>query len=148
MCFQAPGVLPDFQMPGLKIMQGVILLVDDDDSVRAYIRSALERSGFVVHEASSGASALETAAKPGPAIELLITDVNMPGMDGAALAREINQLIPAIPVLFISGLREREAAVVTSRHAFLAKPFTPKQLKEAVESLISRGDGAQSAGYR
>jgi len=121
-------------------------LVDDDDVIRAFLRSTLERSGFVVHEASSGETALGMAEKPAAPIGLLITDVNMPGMDGVSLAREITQLIPGIPVLFISGLASREGATTSGPHAFLAKPFTPKQLAEAIDRLTGHKAAGNSSG--
>jgi len=70
----------------------------------------------------------------------LITDIQMPGMDGRALARKLAERRPGLPVLFISGyataIDEQKAAVPT-RTAYLEKPFTPAALREAIERLLS-----------
>ncbi len=126
----------------------VILLVEDEDLVRALARTILESGGYVVHEARNGREGLalcETHAGP---IDLLISDVVMPGLCGRELAERAIELRPAIRVLFMSG-HTHDVIVkegVWNSAAFLQKPFTPTRLRQRVrEALDSRLRSARHA---
>ena len=125
--------------------EDTILLAEDDDAVRAIARTTLERAGYHVLSASDGASALVLAdAYAGP-IELLLTDVIMPGMNGRELAQGMTTRRPGLPVLFVSGYTDNVLAdygLPSLDHALLDKPFTPASLIAAVAALL----GAAKAG--
>lgn len=114
-----------------------ILVADDEASVRIYVGTILRREGFQLLEAVDGMDALEQAHQRGP-VDLLLTDVRMPRMDGLALARAIVEEHPKTPVIFISGYpfdletAERPAGECTS----LAKPFTRRALLDAVTKCL------------
>jgi CheY-like chemotaxis protein len=121
-----------------------ILVVDDDPGVLTYIAFVLQKEGYIVYKSSDGKGALDIARQRGDEIRLLITDVNMPVLDGVALAREFLKILPHVPVLFISGLQAEDAATVPGIHAYLPKPFSPAQLTRAVRTMIvPKSTGAQ-----
>jgi two-component system cell cycle sensor histidine kinase/response regulator CckA len=116
-----------------------ILLVDDDAVVRTIARRALCGGGFEVIEAANAAQArtlLESAAAP---VDLLVTDVIMPGMQGPELARLARESQPDLPVLFVSGYAgEGAVAGLEEGHAaFVAKPFAVDVLVDAARALLS-----------
>ena len=122
--------------------EGTILLAEDDDAVRAIARTTLERAGYRVLAASDGASAVALAdAHAGP-IDLLLTDVIMPGMNGRELAQAMTSRRPGLPVLFVSGYTDNALAgygLPSVDHALLDKPFTPASLTAAVATLLGAG---------
>ena len=110
-----------------------VLLVDDDDLLRGFLRKVLTKSGYVVVEAANGKDALDLSDD----VDVLVTDVVMDGMDGLCLADSIQAHRPELPVLFISGhpidfAKERGRY---SRCAFLPKPFPPSELFKTLTSL-------------
>jgi signal transduction histidine kinase len=115
----------------------VVLLVEDEDGVRRVARRALELQGYRVLEATGGEQALELAHS-NPTIGLLVTDVMMPGLLGPAIAESVREIIPGLPVLYMSGHAEDVArsGLHDSSVAFLAKPFTPSQLAEKVREML------------
>jgi two-component system cell cycle sensor histidine kinase/response regulator CckA len=118
---------------------GTILLVEDEDAVRAFSSRALRNKGYKVLEAASGDDALKLMTTDKPKIDLLVTDVMMPGMDGPALIKEIRKIIPDIKVVCISGYAEdtlRERIGNDPNIHFLPKPFSLKQLAGKVKELI------------
>lgn len=128
--------------------KATILLVEDEDAVRAFAAKALERKGYTVLSASSGDEALELLEDHVAAIDILVTDVVMPNMDGPALAMKIREMRPALPVLFMSGYAEGQlrkslsSAFDTAHVAFLPKPFSLKDLAQTVKDVL----GAQPPG--
>src|SRR3546814_2888207 len=86
---------------------GTLLLVEDEDAVRAFSARALRNKGYNVLEANSGETALEILASQEAPIDLLVTDVVMPRLDGPSLVREVRQTRPDLKVIFISGYAER-----------------------------------------
>ena len=117
-----------------------VLLVDDDPSVRAYVSRALSIAGFTILEAVDGTDALQIAeTAPGP-IEILVTDINMPGIDGLELARRVQVLRPATGVVYMSGApaHEVEAWSLLTGTVFLQKPFGPDVLVEHVRNALRR----------
>jgi two-component system cell cycle sensor histidine kinase/response regulator CckA len=119
---------------------GRILLVEDEDTVRAVAERALVRAGFTVTAARDGEEGLEQV-QAGEAFDLVVSDVVMPVMDGPAMARAIRELTPALPVLFMSGYAEeqlRREIDIPNMH-FLPKPFSVAQIGEAVERVLRSG---------
>jgi signal transduction histidine kinase/ActR/RegA family two-component response regulator len=118
---------------------GTILLVEDEDAVRLFSARALRNKGYKVIEARSGEAALVIMGQDGEPIDLLITDVVMPEMDGPALVEEVRSRRPDMKVIFISGYAEsafRQRASDGSMLHFLAKPFSLKQLATKVKDVL------------
>jgi len=115
---------------------GKVLLVEDEDTVRAVAERALVRQGFEVTTASDGEEGLEAIGRG--EFDVVVSDVVMPTMDGPAMAREIRALKPDLPFLFMSGYAEeqlRREIDIPNMH-FLAKPFSVQQICEAVEMVL------------
>jgi two-component system cell cycle sensor histidine kinase/response regulator CckA len=127
-----------WEMAGLRR----VILVDDNDIVRDLMRAMLERDGFEVADAASPLEALRLAGAGGR-VDLLVTDVVMPGMNGLELADRILELHPEASVLFTSGhADERILAPGTVPYgaAFLAKPFTMADLVDTAEEVFATAD--------
>ena len=119
---------------------GTILLVEDDDPVRTFGARALRNRGYQVIEAKGGDAALALMREHAGKIDLLITDVVMPQMDGPTLVREMRELDPELKVIFISGYAEdsfRQRLGSGEGIHFLPKPFSLKQLTIKVKDVIS-----------
>lgn len=117
-----------------------VLLVEDEQSLRKLIRSTLVELGHFVLEARDAFEALEIAGKTPGAIDLLLTDVVMPGMSGRALATKLTVLRPGTRVLYMSGYTDGAVAthgVLESGITFLRKPFTRTELTERVDEVLS-----------
>jgi two-component system, cell cycle sensor histidine kinase and response regulator CckA len=115
-----------------------LLLVEDHDVVRALLERILIEKGYRVLAAASGKEAVALAEQRAQPIDLLVTDVIMPRMNGWQLAAHLNERWPGLPVLFVSGL---VTSVADSRHqggdfAFLLKPFEPALLLQKVRELL------------
>jgi|SRR5579871_603602 len=124
-----------------------ILLADDEVTVRAYVSNILRRAGFQLIEASDGADALDQVQQKAQPIDLLLTDIRMPRMDGIALARSIIEMYPKVPIIYISGyafdFEEERSRSPKRACAFLSKPFSRKDLLDAVEKCLAvPGDAA------
>lgn len=120
---------------------GTILLVEDEGPVRAFSARALTNKGYKVLQAESGEAALEQMARFGKEIDLIITDVIMPGMTGPAMAERIAKDYPDISVIFISGYAEDaflHAYGEDRQFNFLPKPYTLKQLAMRVKEVMER----------
>jgi two-component system cell cycle sensor histidine kinase/response regulator CckA len=119
--------------------QETLLIVEDDDAVRDLIAKTLGRLGYTVLAVSSGQAALEESEKFGKKIDLMISDLVMPGMSGRDLARLLVRTQPYLRVLYISGYADeaivREAST-ERRASFLAKPFSPDELEQAVRRAL------------
>lgn len=124
-----------------------ILLVDDDDEIRRVIRSILEIGGYGVIDVALPATASRLFQNNPKAIDLLITDVNMPLMNGPALADHLSGTRPDLPVLFISGRIDLASGVQTraGHRRVLAKPFEAATLLEATRALLSTVGGEPGA---
>lgn len=116
-----------------------ILLVEDEDAVRAIARRVLEREGFAVIEAGTAGDALRLAERHGDVINLMLSDLVMPGMTGAELAVAIRRLRPNVPIVYMSGYTredvEDRVGTMTAT-GFVSKPFTPRGLVEAVRGAL------------
>jgi two-component system cell cycle sensor histidine kinase/response regulator CckA len=117
---------------------GVVLLVEDEAMVRTVAERALTRQGYTVLTAANGEEALEVVGR-GETIDLLITDVVMPIMDGPTMVREARQTRPDLPILFMSGYAEEQLrrSIDFDNVAFLPKPFSVQQLSEAARRILS-----------
>jgi two-component system cell cycle sensor histidine kinase/response regulator CckA len=119
---------------------GTILLVEDEDPVRMFSARALRNKGYTVIEAKSGDQALAIIQEAKEPIDLVVTDVVMPRMDGPTLVRQLREIHPDMKVIFISGYTEdtfRKRLDDDVGMHFLAKPFTLKQLAGKVKEIIS-----------
>ncbi|MBK5512011.1 response regulator [Pseudomonas sp. TH15] len=114
--------------------QSTILVVEDDGIVRMLIVDVLEELEFKVLEADGSEQALEKLEDPDQQIDLMMTDVGLPGMDGRELANEARKLRPTLPILFASGYAEN-IDVPADMHV-IGKPFSIDQLRDKVKSLI------------
>jgi CheY-like chemotaxis protein len=115
-----------------------ILAVDDEPGVLALVRRCLDDERITLIEASSGKDALAQIAKD-PAVDLLITDLRMPEMEGDELARQVRLLDPDLKVLYLTSHADRlfEAKpLLWAEEAYLDKPFTREGLREAVALLL------------
>jgi two-component system, cell cycle sensor histidine kinase and response regulator CckA len=123
---------------------GTILLVEDEDAVRAFAVKALERKGYKVLPADGGEEALEILSGDPAAIDLIVSDVVMPNMDGPAMAKVARELRPDVPIIFVSGyaeetLRQSLTDVMdTANVTFLPKPFSLKELAKAVKTVMDK----------
>jgi two-component system cell cycle sensor histidine kinase/response regulator CckA len=120
--------------------QGVILLVEDEDPVRAVNARALSARGYTVLEAASGVEALQIIQARQEPVDLVVSDVVMPEMDGPTLLGELRKLHPDLKVIFVSGYAEdafRKNLPEGEEFNFLAKPFSLKQLVEAVKQAVA-----------
>ncbi|RNJ50662.1 cell cycle histidine kinase CckA [Methylocystis hirsuta] len=116
--------------------QGVVLLVEDEDAVRSIGARALNSRGFTVLEAATGMEALEVVERVDGKIDLIVSDVVMPEMDGPAMFAELRKRGVAAKVIFVSGYAEEAFAknLPEGDFGFLAKPFSIKQLIETVKA--------------
>jgi CheY-like chemotaxis protein len=118
---------------------GVVLLAEDDRSVRRLVSTELGRRGFTVLDAEDGQAALEVFVANADRIDILVTDVVMPRMNGADLAAAVKRLRPAMKILFISGHPERAGAGLNPTGAtnLLMKPFTADVLAARIKEVIT-----------
>ncbi len=118
-----------------------ILLVEDEEAVRAFASRALQSRGYVVHEASTGTEALAVMAETDGKIDLVVSDVVMPEMDGPTLLGELRKSRPELKIIFVSGYAEdafaKNLPEGESFH-FLPKPFSLKQLATAVKDALGK----------
>jgi two-component system, cell cycle sensor histidine kinase and response regulator CckA len=121
---------------------GTVLLVEDEDPVRLFSARALKNKGYRVIEAKSGEAALEIITAGVEKVDLLVTDVVMPRMDGPSLIKEVRVLHPDMKVIFISGYAEdsfRKRLGDEGGMHFLPKPFSLKQLAGKVKEVMVAG---------
>ena len=136
------GDLDDFlnrSGPGAGDQSGpLVLIVDDDERVREYVRVNLEMEGYSVREAGSAEEGLQQLEEVSP--DLILLDVMMPEVDGWEMLRRVQERhgVGAIPVVMFSGKVEQGAEEATARGAqgFLGKPFDPQQLIEHAKQLL------------
>ena len=117
-----------------------VLLADDEPGVRGPVRRILTAQGYEVLEAADGEEALRIAEEHDGTIDLLLTDVVMPAMDGAELARRLRERRPALRVLFMTGFSREAVAtqgVLLPDSGLLQKPFTVEQLVRRVREALA-----------
>lgn len=122
-------------------MAKLILIVDDSSSLRTVVRMSLARAGYDVLEAGDGVEALEQLEKAGK-VNLIVSDVNMPNMDGIAFVTKVKQhprhkFTPVIMLTTEGQDAKKEQGRAAGAKAWIVKPFNPPQLLDAVAKLIS-----------
>jgi signal transduction histidine kinase len=118
-----------------------VVVAEDDAMVRALVRVTLEAGGYTVLEASNGEAAIELCRRHSGPIDLLVTDMVMPGMGGRALAERLTADRPELRVLYVSGYAEADVfddPGTETETSFVQKPFTPEELAVRVRALIDR----------
>ncbi len=134
----APEVPKPREKPAELWGAGTILLVEDEDMVRAVAERALVRHGYTVLTATQGEEAM-AVLDGGTHIDLLVSDVVMPTMDGPTLGRTARAKFPDLPILFMSGYAEEQLrkTIDLPRMGFIPKPFSVKALAEAVQAALA-----------
>ena len=125
-------------------MSGAVLVVDDEPALRDLIAQVVESIDCPAMKASDGAEALRLFEAHHREIAVIISDVNMPVMDGFAFIRAAREIAPAVKVILSSGsLAEEEQRVAASLRvtSLLPKPYTARQLAECVRSALNGGGG-------
>ena len=128
-------VSPQLEITGNR----TVLIVDDEDEVRRLAVRMFTRRGWTVQDADSGDAALEMLGETGAeALDLIVSDVVMPGLDGPALVRCIRETRPHLPAILVSGYAdEKLRRDLTGRDIeFIAKPYSLKSLADAAERLV------------
>ena len=118
-----------------------MLVVEDEESLRAGIRRLLQSEGYTVLEAQNGATALQLLeGTTSDSIALVLTDLRMPVMDGRQLASALARRRPSLPIVFMSGFTAQlmDLRLVSPNLAFLAKPFRNDDLLAAVRNQLGR----------
>jgi two-component system cell cycle sensor histidine kinase/response regulator CckA len=118
-----------------------LLVVEDELAVRQLFTTVLRRLGYAVHEASSGTEALRLFTEHVSSIQMIVTDVVMPGMSGGELAQRVRAVRPAMRILFVSGYTDDKVVrrgVLHGEEDFLQKPFTPMVLAQRVRAALDR----------
>jgi CheY-like chemotaxis protein len=119
-----------------------VLIADDEDSMRALVARAIAMDGHETVTAQDGAEALEILTREGGAFDLLLTDIQMPVMDGIALALSAARDFPRLTILLMTGFadqRERASNLSAIAHDVIAKPFSVADIRTAVaDALASR----------
>jgi two-component system cell cycle sensor histidine kinase/response regulator CckA len=124
--------------------EGTILLVEDEEGLRALNARGLASRGYTVLEAGNGIEAIELFEKQGGKVDLVVSDVVMPEMDGPTLLKELRKRKPALKIVFVSGYAEEafEKSLPPQdgkkQFDFLPKPFTLKQLVAAVKETMAK----------
>jgi two-component system, cell cycle sensor histidine kinase and response regulator CckA len=120
--------------------QGTILLVEDEEGLRSLNARGLRSRGYSVIEASNGIEALEALEEKNGAVDLVVSDVVMPEMDGPTLLKTMRTRNPGLKIIFVSGYAEdafEKSLPENQQFAFLPKPFTLSQLVAAVKETMA-----------
>jgi Response regulator containing CheY-like receiver, AAA-type ATPase, and DNA-binding domains len=115
----------------------VVLLADDELVVRSLARSVLVSAGYKVLDAKDGEHALEVSRGYPGSIDVLLTDVKMPKMNGLELSSKVTLERPGIKILFMSGKTSGDLVIQGQKIDFLRKPFQPETLCDRINSLLS-----------
>jgi DNA-binding NtrC family response regulator len=117
-----------------------ILLIDDDQSVRSIVKRILQRASYKILEAESGEAAVKLVESHIGTIDLVVTDLHMPGLNGPEVVKMLATVRPGLKVLFMSGYAEHDVVARTGVPGganFLHKPFSGQELTAAVTKAIS-----------
>ena len=118
----------------------VVLVVEDEASVRNLVRRSLQAAGLIVLEATNGRQALETVATMSQPPDLVLSDVIMPGLNGRELSEALALTQPDLPVLFMSGYTGDDVlarSLLPAAAPFVQKPFAPEELVARVRMLLA-----------
>ncbi len=135
----APAPEPEVRRPRDLSGRGLVMLVEDEDAVRSFAARALQLRGYTVIEAASGEEALEILKDANLHIDIMVSDVIMPGLDGPGWVREARKARPDTKVIFVSGYAEDAFAGGDGgipNSAFLPKPFTLPELTQKVKEML------------
>jgi DNA-binding response OmpR family regulator len=123
-----------------KLGTETILVVDDAEVIRKMVCIVLAQAGYRCLEAADGIAALRLLEGARDGVNLMLTDITMPGMNGAELARRVGDSMPHVRILFMSGHADDPAMRTVARMTalFLAKPFTIQELTEKVRCALDR----------
>ena len=115
-----------------------ILVVDDDSIVRRYVTRILEEEGYAVSEAEDGSAAVQFLDHPPAAVDLLVSDVMRPRLNGVQLLEKVSVTHPELPCILMSGYATRQLSDlgIAAPCAVLSKPFSPDQLLEEVRRCL------------
>ena len=133
---------PDLQMSAVAAWKfdgrgrGTILLVEDEQALRAMARDALRLQGYVVLEASDGYQGLNVFEGSGGRVDLVVSDIVMPQLGGLDMVDRMRKIRPDMKVLFMSGYSDRIDEITNANLAFVPKPFTPDQLLKAIREIL------------
>jgi CheY-like chemotaxis protein len=117
---------------------GDVLLVDDDNAVREVASAMLGQLGYRVHEVGSGGAAIDFLDS-GAAVDIIVMDFAMPGMNGAELAGRARIMRPGLPILFITGFADRSALMDIPDAHVIGKPFTIEELGSELHRALDGG---------
>lgn len=115
-----------------------VLVVDDEPTLRKLMQLVLEREGFHVLTAQNGYDAIGVSESHRGEIDVLVSDVMMPGMDGPTLANELLETDPNLPVLFVTGSCERVPVARHEPFPIIEKPFSPRNLVLTIRKLLDQ----------
>ena len=124
----------------------VVLVVEDEESVRTMLARQLQSEGYEVLQAEDGREALDLIERRSGAVDLVITDVAMPAMNGRELGARLKKERPRLPVLYISGYADDEMVrrgLIDPNNPFLSKPFTPEVLAAKVRLLLDQATASR-----
>jgi two-component system, cell cycle response regulator CpdR len=119
-----------------------ILIAEDDEPVRGFVKRALEMDGHQVVAECDGAAALERLVEENGAFDMMLSDIRMPLMDGIALALAAGRDFPALPILLMTGFadqRERAHDLAAIIEDVVTKPFSLAEIRAAVSRILSNG---------
>jgi two-component system, cell cycle sensor histidine kinase and response regulator CckA len=143
----SPGRRPTGMSAGVPASSS-ILLVEDDDQIRGFVRTLLTNDNYHVIEAQTGAEGLRKAEEAQGRIDLLLSDMLLPELSGYDLAVQLRAMFPEIRIILMTGYVEGEIVqrCVEELHAaFLDKPFQPAQLRQMVRDALN-APSSQAAG--
>ena len=115
-----------------------VLVVDDEPTLRKLMQVVLERAGFRVLTAQNGYDAMDVSESHLGSIDVLVSDVTMPGMDGPTLVDELRETDPNLPVLFVTGSLERVPVSKDKPFPIIEKPFSPGNLVFTIRQLLAQ----------
>lgn len=119
-----------------------ILIAEDDEPVRNFVKRALEMDGHTVMAEADGAAALERMVEERGAFDMILSDIRMPLMDGIALALAIGRDFPTVPILLMTGFadqRERAHDLEAIIEDVITKPFSLAEIRAAVAKILAKG---------
>jgi signal transduction histidine kinase/CheY-like chemotaxis protein/predicted Ser/Thr protein kinase len=124
---------------GQELAQETVLLVEDEELIRKALQRILTHAGYEVYAAEGGKQALDVVRAHDGEIDVVVTDVLMPGMNGPRLAEQLAAIVPHVPVLFISGYTDGQLVsqgILKPGVSFLQKPFSSSTLRERIQELV------------